>query len=378
MIYPFKEERELLIVKGGETLTICLQCGTCTTVCPWNLVRDFNVRKIVHQSQIGVLELEKDDMWLCATCGLCMERCPREVKIVDLMIAIRRILADYDIIPNPVTRAILSLRLNGNPWGEPAEKREEWARGLGISKFSKGTEFLLFPCCVTTYDDRAVKVAQALSIILKKCNVNFGILGVMEKCCCESIRKVGGEEVFREIAQANIKTFFENGVTKVITISPHCFHTLKNEYQEFGARFEVIHYTQLLAELLKIGKLKPNKKLNIKVTYHDPCYLGRHNKIYDEPRELLQNIPGLEFIEMPNSRENSLCCGGGGGRMWQETKKEERLSDIRLQQALELGVDVIAVACPYCLINLEESITTLKKEGMIKVKDISEIILEAL
>jgi Fe-S oxidoreductase len=208
--------------------------------------------------------------------------------------------------------------------------------------------------------------------------VDFGILGASEVCCGESARKAGQESLFQSLAESNITTFNEAGVKRIVVTSPHCYNSFKNEYPEFGGDYEVIHFTQYLAELIKEEKIKFTRELNKKVVYHDPCYLGRHNGIYDEPRQVLESIPGLELVEMPDYRENSLCCGGGGGRIWMETKKGERFSDIRLEQAIEAGADILAVACPYCMLNFEDSVLSTEKSDVIAVKDIAELVLEAL
>jgi Fe-S oxidoreductase len=202
------------------------------------------------------------------------------------------------------------------------------------------------------------------------------ILGSKESCCGESIRKTGNEEVFKGLAKENIKAFIDNGVKRVLVSSPHCYHTFKNEYPEFMVNFEVVHISELLAELIDQGRLELNGELPQKVTFHDPCYLGRHNGIYDQPRDVLNKLPGLELIEMPDSRQDSLCCGGGGGRIWMETPKGERLSDLRVAQAKEAGADVLATACPYCISNFEES--RLALDGAPEIKDITEIIHDAL
>jgi len=208
--------------------------------------------------------------------------------------------------------------------------------------------------------------------------VDFGILGVKESCCGESVRKGGNESVFLSLAQSNIDAFVEAGVKKIVVTSPHCYSTFKSEYPELGGNFEVIHFTQYLAELLREGKLKLEKELKKRVVYQDPCYLGRHHGIYDEPREVLSSIPGLELVEFPDYRESSICCGGGGGRIWMDTKKGERFSDIRLEEAVELGGNILAVACPYCMLNFENSVLTVDKGDVIEVKDISELVQEAM
>ncbi len=224
-------------------------------------------------------------------------------------------------------------------------------------------------------------MAAATVNILKKAEVDFGILGTQENCCGESIRKTGDEECFNRLARENIKTFIDNGVKKILVSSPHCYHTFKNEYPEFMVHFEVIHITQYLFELIRSGRLELTKGYDKKITYHDPCYLGRHNGIFDEPREVLGAISGLELVEMPDSRKASLCCGGGGGRIWMETPKGERFSDIRVEQASSAGAQVLVTACPYCITHFEDSRLALedsKEGGGLKVKDITEIIQEAI
>ena len=197
-------------------------------------------------------------------------------------------------------------------------------------------------------------------------------------CCGESVRKAGNEALFKRLARENIKTFIENGVKKIVVSSPHCYHTFKNEYPEFMVNFDVIHITQYLYQLIKEGRLKITKEYKQKVTYHDPCYLGRHNGIYDEPREVLKKIPGLELKEMAEAREYSLCCGIGGGRICEETAKNERFSDIRLKQAVDVGAEVLVTACPYCITQFEDSRLSLKDSSVIQIKDITEILQEVI
>jgi len=379
-LVPFGEGVEIILEAGGEPLRLCYQCGLCTAICPWNLVRSFSVRKIIHQSQLGLVDFEAEDPWLCTSCHACVDRCPRGVEIIDIMRAFRRAMVDlgFGHIPDALHSALMNILGTGNPFREAREKRAEWTKGRDVKGFTKGTEFLYFPCCVPAYDSRTQRVAQAVSDLLTRVGVDFGILGAEENCCGESVRKAGDESLFQSLAQGNIRTFTERGVFKILVSSPHCYYTFKNEYPELGGNFEVIHFTQYLSELIRQGKVKFSKGLNKRVVYHDPCYLGRHSGVYEEPRYVLKSIPGLELVEMRDSREEGLCCGGGGGRIWMETKKGERFSDIRLGQAIEVGAEVLAVACPYCMLNFEDSLLTSNNVNTLEIKDISELVREAL
>ena len=238
-------------------------------------------------------------------------------------------------------------------------------------------EILYFAGCYFSYDPRMKKVAVATANILKKAGVEFGILGNKENCCGESIRKTGSEDVFRDVARQNIKTFIDHGVKKILVSSPHCYHTFKNEYPEFMVHFDVVFATEYILELLQTGRLIISGEYNKKVTYHDPCYLGRHNGIYDQPREILDRVPGLELVEMIDSRKDSLCCGGGGGRIWMDTLKGERFSDIRLDQALDVGAQELVTSCPYCITNFEDSRLTMEYEDRLEIKDIMEIVQDS-
>jgi len=303
------------------------------------------------------------------------------VEIIDIMRAMRRLLVPDGVVPAsiPNLRGVMtSIASVGNPWQQEAKDRANWSKDLGVGEFSDTTELLYFPCCTAAYDPRVKKVAQATAEILNKAEVDYGILGPKENCCGESVRKVGNETLFKHLAKENIKTFIESGVKKILVSSPHCYDTFRNEYPEFKVNFEVVHVSQYLSELVKEGRLKFTKEYKKKVAYHDPCYLGRHNGVYDEPRQLLGSIPGVELVEMADSRENALCCGGGGGRIWMETKKEERFADIRVQQALEVRGDILAVSCPYCMLMFEDSVAASHKVDAIQIKDITEIIQEVI
>jgi Fe-S oxidoreductase len=378
---PYKVVVDGIEEEGGDAARVCYQCGTCTTVCPWNRVRTFLVRRMINQAKFGVVPFESEDLWLCTTCGQCVQRCPRGVEIVDVMRAMRRILVPDGVVPASIPNLrgfMTSIASVGNPWGQEPEDRANWAQDLGVKAFDEGTEVLYFPGCYPSYDPRLKKVAQATASILKQAGVDFGILGSREMCCGESVRTAGNEALFKRVARENIKTFVENGVKKILLSSPHCYHTFKNEYPEFMVNFEVIHISQYLFQLMNEGRLVPTKEFGKKVTYHDPCYLGRHNGIYDEPREVLKSIPGLELRELAESRENSLCCGMGGGRIWMETPKSERFSDIRLEQAIEAGAEVLATACPYCITQFEDSRLTMEDSEAIQIMDITEILQEVI
>lgn len=335
------------------------------------------MRKLIREAAFGLSEIEGEDIWRCTTCGTCPEQCPRGVKQIDLSVSLRRVATEYEIFPASVRSARTaraSLISEGNPLQGERQKRADWAKGHSVKTFEEGMEALYFVGCYYSYDPRMKKVAAATVDILKKAGVEFGILGEKENCCGESIRKTGSEEVFKKLARENIKTFIDYGVKKVIVSSPHCYHTFKNEYPEFMVNFEVIHINQFLLELIETGRLELKGEFPHKVAYHDPCYLGRHNGLYDEPRKVLQQTPGLELAEMADYGKRSLCCGGGGGRIWMDTPQEERFSDLRLKQAEEVGTQVLATSCPYCITNFEESRLNLEYEDVIEVKDITEII----
>jgi Fe-S oxidoreductase len=381
-VAPLKEAIDEIKESGADAVKFCYQCGKCDTVCPWNRVRTFSMRKLIREASFGLTEIENEEIWRCTTCGKCHQQCPRDVKQINDMIALRRFATGYGVFPAAVkpVRAISSnLAAEGNPFGEARTKRADWAEGLSVKTFVEGMEFLYFPGCYLSYDPRLKKVAAATVNILNKAGVDFGILGSKENCCGESIRKTGNEELFKRLAKDNIKTWIEHGVKKILVSSPHCYHTFKNEYpEEFNVNFEVVHISQYLFELINEGRLQISKEYEKKITYHDPCYLGRHNGIYDEPRGILKKIPGLELNEMPESRENSLCCGMGGGRIWMETQKSDRFANLRLDQAIGVGAEVLVTSCPYCITNFEDSRLVMNYDDVIQVKDITEILQEVL
>ncbi len=380
-VIPFLEIAAELKKAGSKSHGLCYQCGKCDVVCPWNRVRDFSIRKIIREATFGLTEVEGEDIWRCTTCGTCPSQCPRGVEQIELGVSIRKVASEYGVFPasvRPIRGVRGSLSTEGNPLNEPRAKRADWAEGLAIQPFAEGMEVLYFVGCYYSYDPRLKKVAAATARILQRAGVAFGILGAEESCCGESIRKTGGEEVFRALARQNIKTFVDRGVKRILVSSPHCYHTFANEYPEFMVNFEIVHVSQFLHELIRAGRLALPRPIAKKVTYHDPCYLGRHNGIYDEPRQLLESVSGLELVELPDSRADSLCCGGGGGRIWMDTPRSERFSDLRLDQARQVGAEVLVTACPYCITNFEDSRLNSDSQTELQIRDLTEILAEAL
>lgn len=380
-VAPYQEIVDEIKAAGGDVYRFCYQCGKCDVVCPWNRVRKFSIRKIIREACFGLTQIESEDIWRCTTCGNCPQHCPRGVKQIEIGVSLRRIASEYEVFSGSarsVPGVVESLRSEGNSLNQEREKRADWAKDLPVKPYAEGMEALYFVGCYLSYDPRMRKVAVATVNILNKAGVRFGILGEKENCCGESIRKTGAERTFKALARENIKTFIEHGVKKIIVSSPHCYHTFKNEYPEFMVHFEVVHITQFLAELIGSGRLEIKKAYAKKVTFHDPCYLGRHNGIYDEPRALLKAVPGLELVEMADSRQDSLCCGGGGGRVWMDTPKGERFSNLRLDQAEEVKAEVLATSCPYCITMLEDSRLGRGNEDLVKIRDVTEIVEEVI
>ncbi|MBI2922229.1 MAG: (Fe-S)-binding protein [Planctomycetes bacterium] len=374
---PVPEIVDEVKAAGGHTYRLCYQCGKCDAVCPWNRVRSFSMRKTIREASLGIPEIESDDLWRCTTCGTCPQKCPRGVDQIKLGVSLRRVATNYDVLgasAGAIRSARGNLATRGNPFGEERAARTGSAEGLAVKPFAEGMEMLFFGCCYLSYDARLKKVARAAVEILNRAGVDFGVLGSAESCCGESIRKTGAEKVFRDLARENIKAFIDRGVKKIVVASPHCYEAFRKDYAEFMVNFEVLHISQLLLPLLREGRLKVTGEYRKKVTYHDPCYLGRHNGIYDEPREVLRHIPGLDLVEMRDTRQNSLCCGGGGGGVWMETPKKERFSNLRVKQAVDAGAAVLATACPYCITMFEESRLGLEAEGSLEVRDITEIV----
>ena len=380
-VAPFPEIVSEIKAAGGAALKYCYQCGKCDTVCPWNTVRNFSIRKIIREATFGLTEIENEEIWRCTTCGKCPSICPRGVKQIELGVSLRRVATNYEVFAGaaePVIAASASLLTDGNPLNQDRAKRAEWAKDLPVKQYSEDMELLYFVGCYFSYDPRLKKVAAATVKLLNKAGVNFGILGEKEICCGESIRKTGAETVFKTLAKENIRNFIDRGVRKILVSSPHCYHTFKNEYPEFMVHFEVVHISELLAELIADGRLKLTKDFAKKVAFHDPCYLGRHSGIYDAPRELLKAIPGTDIKQLDRSGESSLCCAGGGGRIWAEVPMGERFGELRVTDAINAGAEVLATSCPYCVNMLTDARNSMEKQDVLEIVELAELLVENL
>lgn len=373
-VTPYLEMSQAIMEAGGEALKKCYQCGTCSGTCPWTPITHFNIRKLVRFGQLGLDGIE-EFMWGCSTCKFCVDRCPRGVELIDVVTAIRNVYSGGGMLPQSLRAFVGSLSARGNPWSGDQAKRNDWAQEK-YPLYTEGMEYLFWTCCTVCYDPRNTRLAKAAAEILKLSGVSWGIPSVDVNCCGESLKKVGDLELFERLKNKNMDYFKANGVSKILTVSPHCLGAFKKDY---GEDYEVLHLSELIARLISEGKLAPKKDLGgVKVTYHDPCYLGRHSGVYDAPRDVLKAIPGLEFVEMERSREQSMCCGGGGGGLWMEKAKGERLSDLRIEDAMATGATVLATSCPYCITMFEDSSRTLNVDEQIKIKDVTELLLESL
>jgi len=368
-------------------LYACYQCGKCTGGCPVTLRSRLNIRRLVLQGVLGKdLERlnERLELWDCTTCKTCTLRCPRDINPMNLIIGLRSTLVEQGHIPRTLIDALESVYKHGNPWGKPRNKRTDWIKELPdplkVKDFSQGeqAEFLLFVGCTASYDPRIQEIAKALTYNLHRAGIDFGILGNEEQCCGNEIRRMGEIGLFEELMQTNIEKFKTYGIKQILTSCPHGFNVLKKEYPQ--ETFTVVHGTQLLARCLGEGKLPFEKEINKVVTYHDPCFLGKQNGIFDEPRALLRAIPGLTLKELDRSRERSLCCEGGGGRMWVEASSDSgpRLAEIRVKDAIELGAEMLITACPLCVLTLEDAVKTSGHEEKIRVMDVMELVALAL
>ncbi len=359
----------------------CIQCGRCSAGCPISLTSLLNVRRIIYEALVrDKLDIKQmPEIWDCTTCTTCTLRCPKGLDPAMILVGMRRVLTEGGRVKPTIRDALESTFKFGNPWGRGKAKRSEWAQGLNVKDLTEGgeAEILYFVGCTPSYDDRVQSVARAMVKVFDKAGVDFGILGNEEICCGSEMRRLGEEGLFEFLVEDNLELFKQYGVNRIVTTSPHCYNSFKTEYE--GLDFEVQHYTQFLADLIERGELAFSGEVNKVVTYQDPCYLGKQNGVYDEPRAILRSIPGLKFVDFDRSRERSVCCEGGGGRMWVEASGDgERLAEVRVKDALELGAEVIATACPFCMLTLEDAVKTTGAEDSIEVLDIVELVAQAI
>jgi len=373
--------------------SICTKCSLCNAACPALLDRQFlgpsslttNYRFLVDTRDEGLNERLKDasgTIWLCTSCDSCTLSCPKEIDCARALDEERSLIVeDGMLVPRTAKDVLNSVFKYHNPVRMAPSKRTEWINGLEIKELPMvgRTSILYFVCCSPAYDVRNQEIARSMAQIFKRMDEDFAIFGKEEWCCGDHILRLGEKGLFEELAEHNISLFKKYGFDTVVTLSPHCYYAFKNEKPYADVNINVQHYTQFIADAIEKGRLKPIRAVKKKVTYHDPCFLGKRSKVYDEPRRILMSIPGLKLVEMGRSRENSFCCGGGAGRVWtEEATPENRPSVSRIREALELGVEVVATTCPFCVTTLEDAVKVLDVENKIVVRDVSELLMEAL
>ncbi len=379
---------EQIAQDGAESFAWCYQCAKCVPVCPVDIVGEYGPRKLYRMAQTGYDWTQGPELWLCTTCANCLRVCPKEVNMVDIMPAVREkaILAGNNV-PAELQEALENTFRYGNPLGQPARKRDAWAKKAGVPvpllyKEKRPVEWLWWVECYPSYHPRGIDASIALAKIFNALEIDFGILGREEKCAGDSQRLAGEKGLFEMLAEQNIETLSKYEFQRMVVTDPHALNAFRKHYPKYGGEYEVWHYTQLLAQ--HVDKLKGlmTKPLNRKVTFHDPCYLGRHNGEYEAPRRLIEALPGVEFVEMWRCRENGYCCGGGGGGMWLDgyvvNYQSRRLSEQRVLEAIATGADTLVVVCPYEVSRFEDAVKSTGNEGKLEVKDIAELIAEAM
>lgn len=395
----------------------CTECGRCQAACPaHNTQKPLNPRQVIHEGKLNLLtngrdilasrpsdtiapasdtaemavalidtreeSVSVDAIWSCTTCGACMQKCPVFIEHVPKLIGMRRhLVMEKATFPEELIAFFENSEQRFNPWGIAPNERDKWVHDRDVKILSHGAqvEYLFYVGCSGSFDPRSKMVTQALAKILNEARLSWGVLGNEEKCCGDSLRRLGNEYAFDVLVKDNIQTFKKYGVKKIITYCPHCFSTLKNDYQQYGADFEVIHHSQLIQNLLASGVIKLKGEMSERVTYHDSCYLGRYNSVYSEPREIIKRACGGKSpVEMGRHGSESFCCGAGGGRMWLEENQGSRIYAERTKEALATKASVIGVACPYCMTMFEDGLKDEKAADQVMVKDIAEIVADRL
>jgi len=380
-------------------LDACTICGRCTAVCPaWSTGKPLDPMRVILDLREAMEKEERgqplgeplpdfvgyDELWACTTCMACMQECPVSIRHVPFIVDLRRNYAmELGRIPEEAQPMLRNIETNYNPWGVAWDQRARWTEGLDVRTMSAAAasnepiDVLYWVGCAASFDDRNRKVARTFARLLTKAGVRFAILGPEERCTGDPARRLGNEYLAQTMIKANVETLARYGVKKIVTACPHCFNTLKHEYPDFGGQYEVLHHSVFLAELLATGRLAPTRELDEVLTYHDPCYLGRYNKIYEEPREVLLKLPGVRKVEMGACRERGFCCGAGGARMWMEERIGERVNHRRFDHVAESGAKAVAAACPYCLIMLDDAAKTKNREDIVRY-DIAELLEKSL
>ena len=383
----------------------CTECGRCSDNCPAaSTGKPLQPRLVIHDIKLNLLKngpllvkkgepvlpligdnhggsVSEEVLWECTTCSACMEVCPVFIEHVPKIVNMRRHLVEMKSrFPHELHNLFENIEGRSNPWGIAPEKRASWIHEAGANLFEAGkTEYLFYVGCAGAFDSRSKQVTLATTKVLNAAGVSWGVLGKDELCCGDSLRRLGNEFVFEDMAKKNVKLFKDKGIKKVITQCPHCFSTLKNDYRQYGAEIEVMHHTEFINSLIEQGKLKLNGSADLgKVVFHDSCYLGRYNSIYDQPRKAIASVTGQAPAEMDKKRERAFCCGGGGGRMWLEENVGERIYVARTEQALKQDPQTICTCCPYCMTMFEDGLKDKKAEDKVKVMDLSEIVASAL
>jgi Fe-S oxidoreductase len=394
--------------KQNLDLYACVVCGNCQELCPaYTTGKPINPKKVIQDLKKQLLKagpelvkakakgdtasvnsnvilagnvIQEDEIWACTTCGACDTVCPVWVQHIDKIVDLRRnLVLEQSIIPETAAGALQSIEKRGHPWRGTTLTRTDWAQGLNIKTLAEDpkVDVLYWVGCTEALEERSTKVAQSLAKLMQQAGLNFGILGAEESCCGDPARRLGNEYLFQMQAQMNIEVLKRYNVKKIVTACPHCYNTIKNEYPQFGGYFEIIHHTELISGLLKEGKIKIARGGFGAITYHDSCYLGRYNDIYQPPRQILKYLPGVKLVEMEKSKKRGFCCGGGGGRMWMEEHTGQRISENRIDQAIATKAQLVATACPYCLQMFNDAIKAKQAEETFKVKDIAELIAES-
>ncbi|MCX8056160.1 MAG: heterodisulfide reductase-related iron-sulfur binding cluster [Ignavibacteria bacterium] len=379
----------------------CTECGRCTAACPANFTgKALSPRKIImdirqrlnelnyHGSDQTIKEktlihnfITDEEVWACTTCNACVTECPVMIEHVDTIVDLRRgLVLTESNFPSELNVVFRNLETNFTPWAFSYMDRAAWAEGLNvkIAAQDNSPELLFWVGCAGSFDERYKKVSRSIVKILNQAGIDFKILGTEEKCNGDAARRLGNEYLAQMLMMENIQTLEKYGVKKILTACPHCYHSLKNEYPQFGGKYEVIHHTELINQLIKDGSLKPSKELELNLTYHDSCYLGRYNDIYNSPRNILNSIEGIELKEMKRSFDKGFCCGAGGGRMFLEEKEGKRINIERTEEALSLNVNTIATACPFCMTMLTDGVKAKDANEKVMVKDVAEIVAESL